>query len=74
MLVALPILTISIVYSTNDSLEDSQWMVLASIQVLTSVWFPFIELMVSPKVRFWFKDLIDSFNGDLVPADVVIVT
>ena len=54
--------------------QEIQWKCLLGIQIMVCVFYPFIEFLLSPFVRFKITEIIDSLRGDDVPSNEVIVT
>lgn len=53
---------------------DHLWQLSLVLQLISGVFHPLIELMLSARVRFYFKDCINTLSGDHVAKDTVIVT
>ena len=67
-------LTIVIIcFQFDDEKDEHFWQLGLIIQVISCVFHPLIEFLLSAKVRYFIKDRIEGFSGGIT-SDTVIVT
>ena len=62
-----------ICFQFDDEKDEKFWQLGLIIQVISCVFHPLIEFLLSAKVRYFIKDRIESFSGGIT-SDTVIVT
>ena len=62
-----------ICFQFDDEKDENFWRLGLIIQVISCVFHPLIEFLLSAKVRYFIKDRIESFSGGIT-SDTVIVT
>ena len=67
------IIIVILCFQYNDEKHENFWQLGLIIQVISCILHPWMEFVLSAKVRYFIKDRIEAFNGGFT-SDTVIVT